>query len=299
VSFKVVGIGEALWDLLPAGRQMGGAPTNFAYHACALGAEAQLITRVGNDDLGRELVNRLKKLGVPTDCVEVDAVKPTGTVTVTVEHDGQPRFIIHEGVAWDNLTGEAAGRIAVSKADAICFGTLGQRLEPARSTILSLVRATPPTTLRIFDVNLRQHFYSQAVIEKSLALANVLKVNDTELPRLAEMLGVTGDERSQISQLASRHKLRVVAYTRGERGSLLFVEGLWSDHPGVRTKVVDTVGAGDAFTAAMALGLLGGWDVDAINQRANEVAAHVASCAGATPDLPEHLRVFNSRKSCS
>jgi fructokinase len=298
VSFKVVGIGEALWDLLPTGRQMGGAPTNFACHAFALGAEMQLITRVGNDELGRELVGRLKKLGVPTNCVEVDALKPTGTVTVTVEHDGQPCFIIHEGVAWDNLTGESAGRGAVAGADAVCFGTLGQRLEPARSTIQSLVGATPPTALRIFDINLRQHFYSKAVIEESLALANVLKVNDTELPRLAEMLGVTGDERSQISQLASRHKLRVVAYTRGEHGSLLFVEGRWSDHPGVPTKVVDTVGAGDAFTAAMALGLLAGLDADEINRRANEVAAYVASCAGATPALPEHLREPRSCKGC-
>ena len=298
MNFKVVGIGEALWDLLPAGRQMGGAPTNFAYHARALGAEAQLITRVGNDDLGRELVDRLKKLGVPTDCVEVDAEKPTGTVTVTVEHDGQPRFIIHEGVAWDNLTGESAARIAVSQADAICFGTLGQRLEPARSTILSLVRATPATALRIFDINLRQHFYSQSIIEESLRLANVLKVNDTELPRLAEMFSLTGGERAQIAQLAARNKLSVVAYTRGERGSLLFVEGQWSDHPGVRAKVVDTVGAGDAFTAAMALGLLGGWDVDAIHQRASEVAAYVASFAGATPDLPDHLRVSKTGKCC-
>lgn len=297
MTFKVAGLGEALWDLLPGGRQMGGAPTNFACHACALGAETQLITRVGNDDLGRELVSRLKKLGVPTHCVEVDPVKPTGTVTVTVASDGQPHFIIHEGVAWDNLSGEPAGRVAVTGADAVCFGTLGQRLEPARSTILSLVRATPPNALRIFDINLRQHFYSQAVIEESLALANVLKVNDTELPRLAEMFSLTGDERAQISELAVRHSLRVVAYTRGERGSLLFVDGRWSDHPGVRTKVADTVGAGDAFTAAMTLGLLAGWDADEINQRANEVAAHVASCPGATPDLPAPLRSLFSRPS--
>lgn len=290
MSFKVVGIGEALWDLLPGGRQMGGAPTNFTCHARALSAEAQLITRVGGDDLGRELVNRLKKLGVPTDCVEVDAVKPTGTVTVTVDPNGQPQFIIHEGVAWDNLAGESAGRIAVSGADAVCFGTLGQRLEPARSTILSLVRAASPTALRIFDVNLRQHFHSKAVIEESLALANVLKVNETELPCLAEMLGLAGDEYSLIAQLATRHQLSVVAYTRGEHGSALFVRGRWSDHPGVPTKVVDTVGAGDAFTAAMTLGLLNRWNVNAINAYANEVAAYVASCAGATPDLPEYLR---------
>ena len=144
--------------------------------------------------------------------------------------------------------------------------------------------------MRVFDINLRQHFYSREIIEESLALANVLKVNETELPVLAGMFGLNGDERAHISQLAERHQLRVVAYTRGERGSLLFSEGRWSDHPGVPTKVVDTVGAGDAFTAAMTLGLLAGWNLDEINQRANAVAAYVASRAGATPELLEPLR---------
>jgi fructokinase len=287
---KVVGIGEVLWDLLPGGRQMGGAPANFAYHACALGADGRVISRVGDDALGRELIDRLARLRVDTGCVEVDPALPTGTVSVEVSPTGEPHFIIDEGVAWDNLAGEAAGRAAVSVADAVCFGTLAQRREPSRSTIRSLVRAAPTAALRILDVNLRQHYYSREVIEESLAAGNVLKLNESELPRLAEMFGLNGGERSQISQLAERFRLRAVAYTRGGRGSLLFAEGRWSDHAGVPTKVVDTVGAGDAFTAAMTLGLLAGWDLDYINERANEVAAYVASCAGATPELPERLR---------
>src|SRR5439155_3088698 len=146
---------------------VGGAPANFAYHAAALGTDARLISRVGDDDLGRELLRRLENLGVPCDCVEVDRTSPTGTVTVEVDPAGQPRFTIHEGVAWDNLTGESDVRVAVSGADAVCFGTLAQRSEPSRSTIRSLVRATPSAALRILDVNLRQHYYSRTLLDES------------------------------------------------------------------------------------------------------------------------------------
>ena len=290
MSFKIVGIGEVLWDLLPSGRQLGGAPANFTFHASALGAETQLISRVGKDDLGRETLDRLSKLGVPTECVEVDEKLPTGTVGVTVTADGQPQYQIHENVAWDAIRGDSAGRSGVAVADAVCFGSLAQRSEPSRTTIQSLVAAALASTLRIFDINLRQHYYSRDVIEKSLALANVLKVNDAELPRLAQMFGLSGDERTQIQQLAERNGLRAVACTRGGNGSLLFAEGRWSDHPGVPTTVVDTVGAGDSFTAALTLGLLAGWDLDRINDHANRVAAFVCSCAGATPELPASLR---------
>jgi fructokinase len=290
VSFKIVGIGEVLWDMLPAGRQIGGAPANFTYHATALGADTRLISRVGNDDLGRETLERLTKLGIPTECVEVDDKLPTGTVGVTVSADGQPHYQIHEHVAWDAIRGEAAARRAVATADAVCFGSLAQRSEPSRSTIRSLVAATSANALRIFDINLRQHYYSRSIIEESLALANILKVNDAELPRLAEMFRLTGDARAQIQQLARRHSLRAVACTRGGSGSLLFNDGRWSDHPGIATQVVDTVGAGDSFTAAMTLGLLAGWHLDRINDHASRVAAFVCSSAGATPPLPQTLR---------
>lgn len=290
MSFKIIGIGEVLWDMLPAGRQLGGAPANFTYHASALGADTRLISRVGNDDLGRETLERLTKLGVPTECVEVDPELPTGSVSVEVTADGQPHYQIHENVAWDAIHGEAAARRAVSAANVVCFGSLAQRSEPSRSTILSLVASAPASALRIFDINLRQHYYTRDVIEKSLALANVLKVNDAELPRLAGMFDLTGDARSQIHQLAGRHSLRAVAYTRGGNGSLLFADGRWSDHPGIATTVVDTIGAGDSFTAALTLGLLAGWELDRINDHANRVAAFVCSSAGATPTLPDQLR---------
>jgi fructokinase len=290
VEFKLVGVGEVLWDLLPGGRQLGGAPANFAYHAGALGAEAWVVSRVGRDELGRELLRRLEQLGLRTDAVEEDPDVPTGTVTVEVSADGQPHFTIHENVAWDRLGGEAAGRRAVAAADAVCFGTLAQRSEVSLRSIRALLRAAPAGSLRIFDVNLRQHYYSREVIEESLALATVLKVNEIELVRLAEMFGLPGDERGQVAELARCYRLRAVAYTRGAGGSLLHSDGCWSERPGQPVKLADTVGAGDSFTAAFALGMLAGWPLDEVHRRASEVAAYACSQPGGTPALPELLR---------
>lgn len=290
MKYKVVGIGEILWDLLPGGRQLGGAPANFVYHACALGAEGRMVSRVGNDADGRAVIDRLEQLGISIECIEIDQQAPTGTVSVGVVADGQPQFTIHENVAWDRILGEDKAQRAVAGADAVCFGTLAQRSAISRETIGRLLGMTRADSLRILDVNLRQHFYSRDVIEQSLRRANVLKVNDTELPRLAEMFGAGGGARAEISQLAVRFELGAVAYTRGANGSVLFANGRWSEHPGVPVSVVDTVGSGDAFTAAMTLGLLARWDLDMINQRANEVAAYVASWAGGTPELPTELR---------
>jgi fructokinase len=276
--------------MLPGGRQLGGAPANFTYHAHALGAEARLISRVGDDALGREAVQQLQRLGVPTECIEVDREFPTGVVTVQVNAEGQPVYEIHERVAWDAIRGESAGRKAVATASAICYGTLAQRSEPSHSSIRELVAATPAKTLRILDVNLRQSYFSPQLLGDSLALANFVKVNDAELPVLAQMFDLRGEVKAQITQLAERYELRGVAYTRGGHGSLLFSDGRWSDHPGVPAKIVDTVGAGDSFTAAMTLGWLAGWDLDRVNDHANQVAAYVCGCAGAMPELPAHLR---------
>ncbi len=291
MKFKVVGIGEVLWDMLPNGRQLGGAPANFTYHASALGAEGRLISRVGEDDLGREAVERLKALGVCTDGIEVDPALPTSTVTVHIAAAGQPHYKIHEHIAWDALSGEL-GAAAIASADALCFGTLAQRSERSHSTIRSLLAQAPNKALRVFDVNLRQNYFSPRLIRESMVFANVLKLNDTELPILAAMLDLRGDERSQLLQMAERNALRTVALTRGGQGSLLYREGHWSDHPGFPAKVIDTVGAGDSFTAAMTLGLLAGWELDRINENANRVAAFVCSCAGAMPSLPDELRAL-------
>lgn len=289
-TFHLVGIGEWLWDLLPGHSQMGGAPANFAFQASALGAHSRIISRVGDDELGRQLLQRLDGAGISAESIQIDPTAPTGTVTVIVDEQGQPRFTIHENVAWDRLETTQEGIRAVAESDAVCFGTLAQRSERSRSAIRSFVSAARSGCLRILDVNLRQHYYSPELLSASLELANVLKVNDTELPVMGEILGLEADPSSTMLHLADRFALRVIALTRGAHGSLLLRDGRWSDHPGIPTTVVDTVGAGDAFTAAMAIGLLSGWDLDTINERSNAVASAVAAQAGATPILPREIR---------
>lgn len=287
MCFNVIGIGEVLWDLLPAGPQLGGAPANFAYHAHALGAHARVVTRVGADHYGREILRRFKGQGIADGTVQVDDNAPTGTVAVAVSGEGIPNYIIHENVAWDRLAVAPAALQAVRAADAICFGSLAQRGEISRATIQRLLAAAPADTLRVFDINLRQNYFSRAVIEQSLQLANVLKLNDAELPILAKLFSLTGSTKHQIERLAQQFSLRLVALTRGPAGSLLFQAGRWSDCPSVPIKIVDTVGAGDSFTAALVLGLLQKMDLDEINTLADEVARHVCSHAGATPALPQ------------
>ena len=289
MGFKILAIGEVLWDMLPSGRQLGGAPANFACHARALGAEARLVTRVGDDDLGREILERLARQGLPTETVEVDPDAPTGTVAVELGTDGQPRFTIVEDVAWDRIEAGFAAFSAAASADAVCFGSLAQRHRIAREAIRSVVTAARAGALRVFDVNIRPPFHSRDVIAVSLEMASVLKLNDQELPMLAAMFGLDGGVRAQMEALARRFELSLVALTRGGGGSLLYRGGDWSDHLGEPAKVCDTVGAGDAFTAVLTVGLLEGWPLDEINRRANRVAAYVCSQPGATPPLPEWL----------
>jgi fructokinase len=300
MNSNVIGVGEVLWDLLLTGPQLGGAPANFAYHAHALGAHAQVITRVGKDDYGREIIRRFHAMGLPETGVQVDETAPTGTAKVALSGDGLAHFTIQENVAWDLIAVTDEAVAVARRAHAICFGSLAQRCDVSRNTIQCLVAATPPDALRVFDINMRQQFYSRDVVEKSFRLANVLKLNDDELPRLADMFGLTGSTKDQIGQLADAFSLRLVALTRGPNGSLLYQkdndnnDARWSDCSSRPVKVVDTVGAGDSFTAAMVLGLLRKRDLDEINTIANEVARYVCSQPGATPALPiEFARRFS------
>jgi fructokinase len=294
MSYLVAGIGEALWDVFPNSRKMGGAPGNFAYHASSLGASGYLISRVGDDAGGHELISRLAQLGVRTDFVELDPVRPTGAALIEELSGNQHRFTIQMDVAWDRIAGSPGAEALAARADAICFGSLAQRSDISRSAIMRLVRAARAEALRIFDVNLRQQFYTREIIHESLLAASVLKVNDAELPVIAAMFGISGEPRDQMAGLANSFGLAAIACTRGEKGSLLLSKGKWAEHPGAPAQVVDTVGAGDAFTAAMALGLLAGWELDKVSARANQVASYVASCAGATPILPDSLRTLFS-----
>jgi len=276
---RIFALGEVLWDLLPSGPVLGGAPANFACHACALGAETTLVSRVGNDELGREVVRQLTAKGLPPAQVQVDLHRPTGTVTVELE-GGQPLYTIHENVAWDAIEPDERAW----EADAVCFGALAQRSPISRASIHRMVEGTRQDAWRVFDINLRQSFYSQEVIVSSLALANVLKLNDAELPVLEQMFTLRG-----IEALARRFHLRAVVLTRGGEGSALWSDGALVEHPGIPTTVRDTIGAGDSFTAALTLGLLANRPLDRILDHASRVASFVCSQAGATPPLPPEL----------
>jgi fructokinase len=282
-----IGLGEVLWDLLPGGRQLGGAPANFAYHAHALGAESLVVSRVGRDDLGRDLVEHLNALGLVTSGISVDPAAPTGIVSVTLDPTGQPTYTIHTDVAWDFLEAGPEVLRAAAGADAVCFGTLAQRHPVARDSIRRVLQATRPEALRIFDINLRQRFWSREVIVESLALANVLKLNDEELPILMDLLGwPCEDDQGLMARLAQRFDLRAVALTRGARGSLLWTADRSWNWPGSDLKVADTVGAGDSYTAALALGLLSGKSPEDILRIAHRVADFVCTQPGATPPMP-------------
>jgi fructokinase len=291
VSLRIIGIGEVLWDLLPSGNQLGGAPANFACHAAALGASGCLISRVGDDELGREIHRRLDSLGVSIKTVAVDPELPTGSVSVDLNRDGQPSYTIHGDSAWDRIEADKTNLACAARCDAICFGTLAQRSESSRSAIMKILAAAPATALRVLDINLRAPFFDSAVIKTSLAHADVLKLNDQELPQVASMVGLV--ERSvdgQLAELIDRFSLKLIALTRGAEGSMLrSADGKMSDHSGMKVQVADAIGAGDAFTAAMVIGYLRGWDLQQINQRANEVAAFVCIQAGAIPRLSVEL----------
>jgi fructokinase len=286
----IVGLGELLWDLFPDGPRFGGAPVNFASHAAALGADVYAVTRVGNDALGGQALEALRSRGVNADAVAICDEAPTGTVQVDVDATGKATFTFAADVAWDHLEwSEGLARLAAA-CDAVCFGTLAQRTSESRRTIQRFVGATRPEALRVFDINLRLPFYTEKAIRESLSLANVLKLNDDELPILAEMYGASGSDTEVLAQLAQRFDLQLVALTRGPQGAILVRGEEISESKGLPVTVKDTVGAGDAFTAALVFGLLRGDRLDQVNRRACEVAAYVCSQPGATPPLPEELK---------
>jgi len=286
-----IGLGELLWDLLPSGKQMGGAPANFAYHAQQLGNPAAVATRVGNDPLGRELLERLDNLGIDATSVQIDQQHPTSTVQVTLDPAGQPSYTIVENVAWDFMSFSQQWQALARRAGVVCFGSLVQRSAPSRDAVLAFLEATPDDCLRVFDVNLRQHYYTPDVLRGSLAHANIAKLNDTELPEVCTLLdcrqtGVIDSART----LINRFELDLVCVTRGDHGSILITATDLDEHPGFQVDVADTVGAGDAFTAALAHSIRKNLPLQTANLRANRLGAFVASQSGATPQLPPNLK---------
>jgi fructokinase len=283
----ILSCGEMLWDLFPAGPRFGGAPANFACHAALHGARVALLSAVGDDPRGREATAILRRFGLDPSLVQTIAEAPTGTVGVSVDAAGKPTFEIHAGSAWDRIAWTPALETHLAGVDAIYFGTLGQRDPVSRATIRrALAVATSRGRLRVLDVNLRRPFFDAALIRESVAEATVLKLSDDELDAVLAACGVPPgpDPTASLRALLVRHRLDLVALTRGAAGALLVSATEVIDQPGIPTLVRDTVGAGDSFTAALVVGLLRGEPLNTLARVACETAAAVCAHAGALPE---------------
>ena len=281
---KVVGLGEVLWDHLPGRTCLGGAPANFAYITTLMGDQGIVASRVGEDSAGLEALRRMEELGLNIDHVQTDRHRPTGSVKVQLDGNGLPRFEIAHPVAWDFMEWTEDWQHLANKADAVCFGSLAQRSDDSISTIRHFLKATSSGTIKIFDVNLRQSYYSPEVLMESMNLADIVKLNDEELPKIMSLNRVPHkDELSSARWLLRTHDLKLVCITRGGKGSLLVRGRDSSQHPGFRVRVADTVGSGDAFTAGLVHEYLQGASLDLMNEVANLVGAWVASEVGAMP----------------
>ena len=295
----ILGVGELLWDVLPSGPRLGGAPANFTVMAGRLGNHAAILSRIGRDELGRNAIMRLDSFPVDVANVQIDAAHETGRATVALE-SGQPTFTIHQPAAWDFLELTDDWISLAERAGAICFGSLAQRSAISRRTIQSLVAQTSDECIRVFDVNLRPPFYSAEVIQESLELATVFKMNDAEVPLVLDLLGLEPDSdglrQQETLRLAAARLLdefpglHLVAVTCGGSGSLLVTREEWHRHPGVPVTVADTVGAGDSFTAAMIHYLLRGAPLATLNEAGNRWGSWMASRSGGMPELPDTVR---------
>ena len=282
----MIGLGEVLWDLLPSGRVLGGAPANFAYMASVLGDQGIVASRVGDDDLGREACRVMQELGLSTAYLQHDERHPTGTAAVSIDAAGQPSFTIKNSVAWDFLEWSPQWEQLAATADVVCFGSLAQRSEMSAATFEQFLKKTPKNALRICDVNLRESFYSQGLLRRSFQYADIVKLNDQELLQVSYLfkLGV-GTHETLAQRLLRLCDLRLVSITRGSRGSLLVTEEEAVEHKGLRVTVTDAVGAGDAFTACLAHHYLRGHSLQEISESANRFASWVATQRGATPPI--------------
>ncbi len=297
----VVGLGELLWDVFPDSRRAGGAPANVAFHAQQLGCRGLVASRVGTDRPGEELCGYLRDKGLDTRLVQRDPLHPTGRVTVDVSRPERPRYTIHEEVAWDYLAAESDLLDAARACDALCFGTLAQRSPVSRATIREVLAATAEECLIVYDVNLRQDYYQRDWIEASLERSSVLKLNHDEVAVLGALLGLSDhDDAAFASNVQKRYGVRLVCITRAERGCLLVGERDRAEARGSPVEVVDAVGAGDAFTAALIAAVLRDWPLEATADFANRVGALVTTRPGAMPDLChefQHLRAESARRT--
>ncbi|MFH1747786.1 MAG: carbohydrate kinase [Planctomycetota bacterium] len=295
----VVGIGEILWDFFPTSRRPGGAPANVAYHATQLGLNGIICSRIGRDRMGDELLAYLVERGLDTSAIQRDDQHPTGCVTVNDADTDHPTYTVEEDVAWDYLQPDASWVALFASTAAICYGTSAQRSPITRGAIASALAAAP-TALRIYDVNLRPPWYSPTTIADSLRWAHVVKLNQEEALAIDELLALkAGSPHGLAERLREDYDVQVLCITRGAAGCLAFSATEQADRPGCEVEVADVVGAGDAFTAALTLGLLRGWPLATTVGFANEVGALVASRSGAMPTLGTEFAALRRRHECS
>ena len=285
---KIVGLGEALWDVLPEGKKLGGAPANFAYHAGQFGLDTLAISAVGEDQLGDETLSAFEEKGLKYIMPRVPF--PTGTVQVELDAQGVPAYEIREGVAWDNIPFTSEMEKVARSCKAVCWGSLAQRHEVSRNTIHRFLDATPPTCLKIFDINLRQTFYDEEVIRASLKRCNILKINDEELVTIGRLFGYPGlDMSNKCWLILGKYNLDMLVLTCGVNGSYVFKPGAMTFIETPKVDVADTVGAGDSFTASFCAAILKGLSVSDAHQLAVETSAYVCTCNGAMPRIPAEL----------
>ncbi|MDM8269809.1 carbohydrate kinase [Barnesiella viscericola] len=286
----IVGMGEALWDVLPEGKKLGGAPANFAYHVSQFGLNSRVVSAVGQDKLGTEILDnfREKRLQGIIETVPY----PTGTVQVTLDNEGVPCYDIKEGVAWDNIPYTEKLDQLARQTQAVCFGSLAQRSIVSRETIARFLATMPdtPETLKIFDINLRQSFYTKEILCDSFSRCNVLKINDEELVTVSRLFGYPGiDLQDKCWILLAKYNLKMLILTCGVNGSYVFTPGHVSFVETPTVQVADTVGAGDSFTAAFTAAIIRGRSVREAHQLAVDTSAYVCTQQGAMPVLPESL----------
>ena len=285
----VIGIGEALWDVLPEGKKLGGAPANFAYHARQFGQEGLAVSAIGHDALGEELVGQLEDHNLPYHLARVD--EPTGTVQVTLDAQGVPQYEIKTDVAWDNIPFDEELRALAADCKAVCFGSLAQRSEVSRATIQAFLKATPVNCLKVFDINLRQSFYTKEVLEESFRSCDILKINDEELVVISRLFDIPGlglDEKCWY--IYKQYGLKMLILTCGVNGSYVFYEGGMSYQVTPKVQVADTVGAGDSFTGSFIGSVLQGKSVPLAHETAVKVSAFVCTQKGAMPVVPDDLK---------
>lgn len=291
-TFTIAGIGEILWDVLPETEVLGGAPVNFAYHITALGAVGIPISTVGDDDRGTKALQELTRNGVNISAISFSTDYPTGFVDVQINTEGVATYCFPDNVAWDHLNINKAASELQNDLDAVCFGSLAQRSGQSHQVIQRFLSGLNTKTLKIYDVNLRQSFYSLKIVEESMSQANIVKLNDDELSVLVQLLGLDPDERSALGTLLTKFSLEMVILTRGGEGSLIMTPNQISEHQGIKIRVVDTIGAGDSFTAAVAIGFLRQLPLNEIHTKASELAAYVCSRRGAMVAVPSELAMI-------